>query len=175
MQDYYQEVQYIPLCNTDGTITGQGERWDVHKKGILHRGFTVVLSLKTCFVLQRRRHPVFDDVVDLTSSSHPLMIQGQMEDEREAVARCLSREWHLDIKDTSMIKKRGAIVYKAHDNAGYTEHEFCTFYDVKIDTLNPPDFAYAYGYEVVEKDYFSNHHDRFNLAPWVSVGIAHFK
>jgi isopentenyldiphosphate isomerase len=46
MEEYYKQKQFIPLVNKKGEVIGQGERWDVHKKGILHKGFTVTLLYK---------------------------------------------------------------------------------------------------------------------------------
>lgn len=169
MTDYYQQTLYIPLVDEKGNVIGKGERWDVHKKGILHKGFTVRLLSKNLILLQRRKHPMFDGVIDVTSSSHPLVVNETVQDEAEAVVSCLKREWNLEIQDRKKIKKRESFLYKASDKVGFTEHEFCTVYDVEIDTIPVPDFAFCYGYEVVELQFFASDLSSFKLAPWVKL------
>lgn len=168
---YYSETQYIPLVDTNGAVIGQGDRWYVHKKGILHKGFTITLQYRDCVLLQHRKHPVFDKVIDLTSSSHPLMINNAMEDEQESVIRCLNREWHIDYLESKNIHNQGSIVYKAADSAGFIEHEYCTFYAVQILKIPEVQLEYAYGYELVEKKYILKNPDLFRLAPWVTADI----
>jgi isopentenyl-diphosphate delta-isomerase len=173
--NYYIEKQHIPLVDREGTVTGSGERWDVHKKGILHKGFTVTLKYQNGILLQRRKHPVFDDVVDVTCSSHPLMVEGKMEDEKEAVVRCLSREWGITLDATDVIATNGSVVYKAEDSAGFIEHEYCTFYSVAIQEIPTPNMEFAYGFELIESDYFKKNVKKWNLAPWIEQGIPLLK
>ena len=169
MSNYYTQTLYVPLVDEQGNVIGKGERWDVHKRGILHKGFTVRLLYKNLVLLQKRKHPMFDHVIDMTSSSHPLVTDDGVQDEQDAVISCLKREWNLELRDRKKIVKRESFLYKASDSVGFTEHEYCTMYDVKLLTVPAPDFAYCYGYELVELDYVTSHHNVFNFAPWVRL------
>jgi len=50
--------QDVLLVDSTDSITGYGEKLDVHKKGILHRAFSVLLfdSSETLILLQKRAH-----------------------------------------------------------------------------------------------------------------------
>lgn len=80
---YYAKRQLIAKVDKKGNIIGEIEKWEAHKKGILHRAFTVCLRYEDKFVLQHRKHPSFDGAFDLTSSSHQIFISehhGQTEE-----------------------------------------------------------------------------------------------
>src|SRR3989338_8675413 len=70
--DYYKQQQFLAQVDENDKILGKIEKWDCHKKGILHRGYTCILIYQNSFVLQHRKHPVFDGVFDLSFSSHPV-------------------------------------------------------------------------------------------------------
>lgn len=121
-------------------------------------------------LVQKRKHPVFDSVHDITCSSHPLMVDGKMEDETIAVARCLSRELKITRSMYESIEKKGFVIYKAKDNAGHIEHEYCTFYSIQANQkVNPPS-EFAYGHELVDTVQLQNVLSRPTIAPWVKAG-----
>ncbi|KKR50556.1 MAG: Isopentenyl-diphosphate Delta-isomerase [Candidatus Roizmanbacteria bacterium GW2011_GWB1_40_7] len=168
MQNYYDKTIFIPTVSKTGEITGQIERWEAHKKGILHKAFSVALFLENQIILQVRKHPVFDGIIDVTASSHPEMKDGKMEDEKEAVIRCLKREWHVEEKDIHDLKDLGSVYYRAKDpKSDYIEHEYCTFYVGKIEKMVSPDTEFAYGYSLVDLNFLKKNPQSFNLAPWV--------
>lgn len=173
--EYNKKVFYIPTVTETGEIIGQIERWEAHKKGILHKGFSVALFYKDQILLQLRKHPVFDKVVDVTASSHPLVIDGKNQPEEEAVFNCLKREWNVSKDEVINFTNRGSFVYKAADGAGYIEHEYCTFYSAIIDRLPQPDLEFAYGYISVELEFFKQNPQMYNLAPWVKEGMKFLK
>src|SRR3990167_1728773 len=92
---YLQQSQTIIRVDEKGNAIGEIDKWEAHKKGILHKGFSVALFHKDQILLQLRKHPVFDKVVDVTASSHPLVIDGKNQPEEEAVHNCLVREWNV--------------------------------------------------------------------------------
>lgn len=174
MSDYYAKMIFIPTVTKSGDITGQIERWEAHEKGILHKAFSVAVFSNDQIYLQIRKHPVFDRVVDVTASSHPMMINGKMEDEQDAVIKTLKREWNTPVK-INEIKDLGSIYYKSKDkNSKYIEHEYCTFYVVQTDKNITPDLEFAYGYSLVELEFLKQHPETYNLAPWVVEGMKLF-
>src|SRR3989304_8824623 len=126
--------QIIAMCNRNGNITGEIERWEAHKKGILHRAFALALIYKNHYILQHRKHPAFDGVFDTASSSHQLYSNGKLQDTLEAAKICLFREWKIRESDIlGEFKLKGSIYYKAKDsNSIYTEHEICDIVEVRV-------------------------------------------
>lgn len=163
--------QHLILVDKKGKVIGSEEKWQAHKKGILHKAFTALLFYNGKAILQKRKHVVFDKVVDFTASSHPLLIKNKPQNEREAVYTCLRREWGVDKKDLKNLKDIGAIYYRAKDKNGYIEHEICTFYTADINHLPVPDFKFAYGFELVELDFLKKNNSIFPLAPWVEKAL----
>ena len=169
--DYLKAVQYIPHVDLQDNIIGKVERWEAHKKGILHRAFTISIKYKDYFILQHRKHPVFDSVYDLSISSHPLYTGDSLEDILTAIYRTLKREWHLDKEHlTNKPYYVGKCHYQAKDTLSeYQEHEICHIYTCEVKELSLPDFETAYGFSLYTKDQIK---DATNplfslLAPWV--------
>lgn len=165
-----QKTQDLILVDKKGKILGSEEKRRAHRKGILHKAFTVVLFYKGKAILQKRKHIVFDKVVDFTASSHPLFIDSKPQNEKEAVLKCLKREWNIKKKDLKNIKNIGSIYYKAKEK-GYIEHELCTFYKANIGYLPVPNSGVAYGFELVELDFLKKNSSLFPLAPWVKKAL----
>ncbi len=174
MNSYYKQKQIIAKVDRQGNIIGQIEKWEAHKKGILHRALTVTLIHKDQFVIQHRRHPAFDGVFDITSSSHQIFIDGKLQTSEEATYECLKREWNLERKNISNLKNLGAIYYKTKDPKSiYTEHEVCEILVVKINVKPKPNYDFAYGFSLISKQELLNKKSRIyeNLAPWVIEAI----
>jgi len=168
--DYYKQKQIIARVDKKGEIIGKIEKWEAHKKGILHKAFTVALVYKDKFVLQHRKHPAFDGVYDLTISSHQLYLNNNLENTFDATYKTLKREWDLEKKDILSLKLEGAVYYKARDTKSeFIEHEYCEILTVKVKKLPPPVFDYAYGYSLITKKELLNKKSRIYplLAPWV--------
>lgn len=165
----------IARVNRKGEILGQIEKWEAHKKGILHKAFTVAIIYNNKLLVQHRKHVAFDGVLDVTISSHQLFVKGKLEDTFEATLNTLKREWNIDKKD--LIKpliNEGSVYYKAKDKfSEFTEHEVCDLIVAEIKTLKEPNFDFAYGYSIVDKKDLSNKSSRLysQLAPWVKVMI----
>lgn len=178
MNSYYKQKQIIAKVDKGGNVIGKIEKWEAHEKGILHKALTVALIYKGQFVIQHRRHPAFDGVYDITSSSHQLFIDGKLQTTEEATFDCLKREWNLEKTDLSKLKNMGAIYYKAKDEKSiYTEHEMCEILFADVKQLPIPNFDFAYGYSLVKKQEILNKNSRIyeNLAPWVKKMIEENK
>ncbi len=171
--DYYKQKQLIAKVDKDDDILGRVDKWEAHKEGILHRGYTCILIYKNQFVFQHRKHPVFDKVFDLSFSSHQIYKNGTLQSDGDAIYEGLKREWNLGKKDLKseprFLKK---IYYKAKDpKSEYSEHEIDHIYKVELNTLLSPDLNFAYGFKIISRNHFltpnSNLLTTINLAPWV--------
>lgn len=170
MNKYYKQKQYIEKVDKSGKHLGFIEKWEAHKKGELHRGFAIILVYKKYFLLQHRKHPAFDAVLDLSSASHQLLQNNKFEKLNEAVIISLKREWNIDEKDLKgSIKRLGFVYYKLKDPKSiYTEHEYCDVLIAKIKRLPVPNFDFAYGYSLATKEEIYNKNGRIyeNFSPW---------
>lgn len=166
--DYYKELQEIAQIDLQDNIIGRIEKWKAHRESILHRAFTTILKYKNKYILQHRKHPVFDGCLDLSFSSHQLYKNGQLEDDVSAVLSSLNREWN--VKKSSLIhppKKIGSVYYEEKDpHSEYSDHEIDYIYLVELNEIPTPNYDFAYGFSLVEKRDLTKH---FSLlfAPWV--------
>jgi isopentenyldiphosphate isomerase len=158
-----------------GQTIGKIEKWEAHKKGILHRGFAIILIYRNYFVLQHRKHPAFDAVFDLSSASHQLLQKEKFENLEEAVVISLKREWNLTENDLlGKIKNLGFVYYKAKDQKSiYTEHEYCDILIAKIKKLPAPNLDFAYGFSLATKEELINKKGRIyeSFSPWAKAII----
>lgn len=160
------------MCDKRGNIMGPIERWEAHKKGILHRAFSVTLKYKNFYIVQFRRHPVFDGVLDVTSSSHQVFNPetNTLQDTVEASVSTLLREWKMGEEDfVSKPKIVGSVYYKAKDKYSiYTEHEIDDVVEIKVKRMPEPNLEYAYGASLMTReDLIKNKRANSILAPWV--------
>ncbi|MBP9690469.1 hypothetical protein KBD81_00145 [Candidatus Woesebacteria bacterium] len=173
---YYDELQYIAHVDAQDVVLEKVERWDAHKKGILHRAITVAVYYQDFAILQHRKHPVFDNVFDLSVSSHQIFTD-TVEDDYTTIYRTLQRE--LGISETDLEKApilRGSIVYKAKDpHSEYTEHEVCHIYTCRSKQAPKINLDFAYGYSLQKMEAITNNKSPLYaiLAPWVREMINH--
>ncbi len=175
--NYYKKKQYIAEVNEQDEVIGKVEKWEAHKKGILHRGYTAIITFEDQLVLQHRKHPVFDKVFDFSFSSHQLYEGDKLQDSVVAILEGLQREWGIHaediVEDISFSKK---IYYKAFDDvSGYYEHEVDHIYTVELNKLPQPVYDFAYGFYIVHKKNASQLADPrivSLLAPWVNVLLS---
>ena len=175
MNTHYKKKMMIARVDKQGNILGQIEKWEAHRKGILHKAFTVAIIYKDKLLVQHRKHPVFNGVLDVTSSSHQVYENGKLQDTIKATFLTLKREWNIEKKDlVKPLVNEGAVYYKAKDKySEFTEHEVCDLVVAEIKTLKEPNFDFAYGYSLVSKKELSNTSSRLyqNLATWVKVMV----
>jgi len=173
--NYLNQKQYIAKVNKNGEIIGRIEKWEAHKKGILHKALSVSLTYKGQYIIQHRKHPAFDGVFDLSSSTHQIYENGVLQSTVDATVISLDREWGLKTKDFATLPKiEGSIYYKAEDpNSIYIEHEVCEMVTIKLKRLPEPNHEFAYGYSLVDKKTLTNKKSLIykNLAPWSKVAI----
>jgi isopentenyldiphosphate isomerase len=167
---HYNKKQIIARVDRKGNIIGKIEKWEAHRKGILHKAFSVTLIYKDKYVLQHRKHPAFDGVFDLTSSSHQIYVGDKLQSTIDATYECLKREWGIEKNDLiGKPENLGTIYYKAKDkNSEFTEHEVCEMLTVKLKKIPTPNYDFAYGFSMVTKEELVNKKGRIykSLAPW---------
>lgn len=168
--NYYKQKQFVEKVDKKGKHLEYIEKWKAHKEGILHRGFAIILLYKDYILLQHRKHPAFDAVMDLSSASHQLLKDGKFENLTEAVVLSLQREWNINKKDlVGKIKNLGFIYYKSKDPKSiYTEQEICDVLMVKINKLPVPNIDFAYGFSLAKKEEIIDKKSRIyeNFSPW---------
>lgn len=179
-EDYYKQKQFIAEVDEHDKVIGKVEKWDAHKKGILHRGFSAVITVQDQLLLQHRKHPVFDNVFDFTFSSHPVYEKDTLQKGEDAVMLALDREWNVS-KDMVVSKPKciTKCKYKAFDDvSGYYEHEVNHIYAVELREMPSPSYEYSYGFFTIHKSNIAKLHDpriESLLAPWVNKMFSESK
>lgn len=161
------DKQIIAIVNSHDKILGKIEKLETHKKGVLHRAFTVIITYKKQFVLQHRKHPAFDGFFDLSFSSHQLYINNVLQNDLEAIYSSLKREWNVWKEDLKYQPEfLGKIYYKARDkNSSFIEHEIDYIYRVEFGKFPTPNYDFAYGFSLIPKSQVPN--PNISFAPWV--------
>lgn len=168
--DYYKAIQYLAVVDREDNIIGKMEKWEAHKKGILHRAYTAILQYEDSIILQHRKHPVFDDVYDLSFSSHQIYKNEFLQTNEEALYEGLEREWGVEKFEIRSLKFLNKIYYKAKDEKSeFFDHEIDYIYLIEVNTLPKPNLDYAYGQKIIKKADLASHISKLNkpLAPWV--------
>lgn len=172
--NYYSQKILLAKVDREDKILGKVERWEAHEKGILHRGFTVILFYGENIILQCRKHPAFDKAWDLAFSSHQTYKENKLQRDEEAIYETLEREWNTEKNGLEYAPKYLAkIYYKAKDPKSiYTEHEVDYIFSAKLKNKPSPNLDYAYGIKLIQKSQFSVLPSQFYLAPWVEKILA---
>jgi len=111
--------------------------------GLHHRAFTImILNKKGEILLQKRKHQLWDGFWDLTNS-HPLHKEnGKDETYQEATARCLKKEWGINIP----LKNLFGFNYFAKFGK-FCENEYCAFLIGRYSGKVYPDPEVIYEYK----------------------------
>lgn len=172
--NYYNKIFNIPKVDKNDNIIGEIERWQAHKKGILHRGYTVVLIFHDMYVVQHRKHPVFDQILDITISSHQKYINRKLENIEESIYNTLKRECNLEKKDClNGIDYINKTYYKSKDDfSQYFEHEIDYLYKININKKPETITNYSYGYSYLKKEELQKNNRFYSLlAPWIQMSL----
>jgi len=171
--EYYKKELFLAQIDKEDNVTQKIERSEAHKSGVLHRGFTMILTYQDKIVLQHRKHLAFDGYYDLTFSSHQIYVHNVLQTDEDAINDTLKREWNIDATGIKSIPKYlGKFYYKAKDpNSIFTEHEIDYIYITELKDLPDPNPDFAYGFEMVSKEEIKN----YKMAPWVKEIITMIK
>ncbi len=130
------DKQMLILVDDDGKKTGHARRDECHKgKGLRHLAFVVLLTSQKEFLIQKRKHELFDGLWDVSCTSHPMVVERDVafgriyEDEtlEEAAEKCMQRELGI----TSSLRKIGHFNYFA-DHGENCENEHCIIFVGKL-------------------------------------------
>ena len=168
--DYYKEMQDLAVVDQEDNIIGKMEKWEAHKKGVLHRAYTAILQYEDSIILQHRKHPVFDDVYDLSFSSHQIYKNDSLQTNEEALYEGLEREWGIEKFEIRNLKFINKIYYKAKDEKSeFFDHEIDYIYLIEVNTMPKANLDYAYGQKMIQKANIISEIKKLqlNLAPWV--------
>lgn len=168
--NYYLQKQFLAVVDKKDHVIGKIEKWEAHRKGILHRGFSAILFYQDQIILQHRKHPVFDGCFDLTFSSHPVYKGNLLQTNLEAVFESLRREWNIEKKDLiSRPKLLRKLYYQAEDLISkFVEHEIDYIFSAILKKIPQPNLDFAYGLSMVKKDQVINNNflSKKKLTPW---------
>ncbi len=165
--NYYQKKIFIPQVNKNDEIIGKIERWDAHKKGILHRGFTTIIKLDDKFLVQHRKHLVFDNVFDLSFSSHPHYEDNKLTSIEDCIIKSLNREWVFDGKIEKIIFLNKYYYKEKDKNSEFTEHEINYLYLIKIKGQLGFNENFCYNFKSLDKKIIIKTYQIENYAPWI--------
>lgn len=168
--DYYKAIQYLAVVDREDNVIGEMEKWEAHKKGALHRGYTVILEFENKVILQHRKHPVFDKVYDLSFSSHQFYKSGKLQTDEDAIYEGLKREWSVGKSEIRSLRFLNTVYYKEKDkNSEYFEHEIDYIYVVQLNKMPTANTDFAYGQKIIQKTNLVSEIKKLqlNLAPWV--------
>ncbi len=173
--NYYQQKFFLPAVTKQDTVIGPVERWQAHQKGILHRGFTLILTYRHFLVWQLRKHPAFDRFWDLTFSSHPTYQKEKLETDWFAIKKSLKREWGIEAKNLlDKPQKLGKFYYQANDpKSVYQEHEFDYLYFAQIKKKPQPNPFFSHDFALIPSERLTNL-NLTPLAPWVKIILKKF-
>lgn len=169
--DYYKQKQFLAQVDKNNTIVGKVEKWEAHKGGILHRGYTAILTVGDEIILQQRKHPVFDNMYDLSFSSHQIYQENILQDDISAIYEGLFREWLIKKEEVIGLPVfLRTIYYQEKDfKSGYTEYEIDYVYRVQL--KHTPSFSpqFAYGFTTIKKSEIKSAIKNLPrpVAPWV--------
>ena len=164
--DYYNREILIPAVDQQNTILNPVERHEAHQKGILHRGFTIGVFFEDKLICQHRKHPLFNDCLDLTASSHPMYQNGNLLDSAEMLLITLEREWGIQESDLlSPLEFIGRTYYRSED-VEFIEHEICEVFTTSVQTRPTYNPQYAYGFYLLTPEDLKEQKDP-KIAPWV--------
>lgn len=124
--------EQIILVDKNDEQIGTGEKLDVHKKGLLHRAFSIyIFNTENKLMLQKRTSDKYHcgGLWTNTTCSHPRMGE-KMED---AIHRRLQEEMGFDTE----LEKVTEFIYKVPFDNGLTEHEYLHVYFGRYN--QPPD------------------------------------
>lgn len=152
-------VEKVVLVDENDRETGIMEKIEVHRRGLLHRAFSVfILDSKGKLLLQRRSWDKYHSpgLWTNTCCSHPRP--------GEAVADAATRRLNEEMGITCYLEESFTFIYRAEFENGLTEHEFDhVLVGVSDDKPTPdPREVDSYKYtdlEELEKDMADNPHD----------------
>jgi isopentenyl-diphosphate Delta-isomerase len=122
--------EFVVLVDANDNEIGKMEKYEAHRKGLLHRAFSVLIfNSKNELLLQQRAASKYHSPLLWTNSccSHPRINESVL----DAANRRLKEEMGLQ----TTLKVVDSFIYKAHLDKNMIEHEFDYVLIGKTDSL----------------------------------------
>lgn len=170
--------QTILGADEQGNFTGEYFPKSVGHTGEGKHHFAIsvlIYNSRGAVLLQKRKHKIFDNIWDMTASTHQLhRADGTDETDEEATLRSLKREYGID--SVEHLENLGGINYFAkYGEFCENEHDkiLIAKYDGEIN-LNP-EVGYEYMW-IDKKEFLKNIEENpDNYTPWTVEGIKFLK
>lgn len=178
------DQQVILACDDNGNFleyipkqvghTGAGKR---------HLAVTVLIYSRSGeILLQRRKHKVFNNIWDLTASTHPLhKLDGIDETIEEACMRALKEEWGIEnaslkrIGEFNYFAKTGPLCENQQAVFCENEHDVLLIGEYNGEVKLNPDVGYEYKW-VDKKEFIKDVEKSFDqYTPWAIEGVKILK
>ena len=160
------------LVDENDVQTGTMEKMEAHKKGLLHRAFSIFIFNSNGELLLQQRAPGKYHNGGLwtnTCCSHPLPGESIL----NAAYRRLSEEMGFTTKLSPLFN----FIYKATFDNGLTEHEFDHVFtgiydgDIKVDTTEVSDYCYKNLKDI--DDSLQTHPQKYT--EWFKIALSQIK
>ena len=159
--------QVLILVDKENNKLGYAPRSVCHSgDGKMHRAFVVMLQNdRGKFLLQKRRHALWDGFWDVSATSHTLHLEGKDETYEEAAQRCLMKELNMRAES---FKNLGAFVYFAKRGEN-CENEHCSVLIARTNsTPKPnPEEVYELEWTCLEMLIMEIHENPKKFTPWL--------
>jgi isopentenyl-diphosphate Delta-isomerase len=135
------EDERVILVDHNDTEIGTAEKLDCHRRGVLHRAFSVMIwDRDGRMLLQQRALTKYHSGGLWTNAccGHPRP--------GEALADAASRRLHEEMGFTTPLTPLGSMIYRAELESGLTEHEFVHVFRGIYDGAVTPDTNECKGY-----------------------------
>lgn len=140
-------------------------------EGKHHFAITVLIyNSKGQVLLQKRKHKVFDNIWDMTTSSHQLhRPEGTDETDEEATLRALKREW--GIEDIQLKKLGGFNYFAKYGELCENEYDILLTGEYNGSVNLNPEVGYEYKWMVKQEFLKDLEENPENYTPWAKAAI----
>ncbi|MBI2011212.1 NUDIX domain-containing protein [Candidatus Daviesbacteria bacterium] len=170
--------QIILGADENGKFSGEYFPKSVGHTGLGKRHFAITVLVYNSqgeILLQRRKHQIFDNIWDITGSTHQLHKKdGKDETDEEATLRCLGKEY--GIKKVENLKNYGGVNYFA-EYGDFCENEHDIIFTARYDGEVRLNLQVAYEYRWEDKNNFLKDIEKNpqNYTPWAIKAITLLK
>lgn len=165
--NYYKKIIYIPKVDKNDNLIGKIERWEAHEKNILHRGFTTIIKVNKYYILQLRKHIIFDNLFDLSFSSHPIFKNNQLEDIKKTIIDTLKREWVIDEENFKIDFIKKYHYQEKDEKSNMFENEINYLFLLNLNKLPKINLEFSYKMIPLTKEELIKNFSKYNFVPWI--------
>ncbi len=164
--------EYVVIVDKNNKKIGIEEKLNAHKKGLLHRAFSIfIFNFRGELLLQQRAKTKYHSpgLWSNTVCSHPK----PNEEYKQAIHRRLKEEMGFDCR----LKKLFCFIYKAELSNGLIEHEYDCVFVGKFDGIPQPNPQEVMNYKWISlkklKQDIKNNPNRYTV--WFKIALNKIK